>query len=151
MFRLYLYARVRISMHTLHTRPRVQRAPGIPCTLRFRGGDKFMQTSGAMRCENAKRYLVVIVRLVRNCALGRTIQYSRDASDGIDKPRRTGSPAFAGDDDLSCRDSFASLAMTWRVLNFNQPNVHTLAAPCPSCATTFSPKIERAQGMPGAG
>ena len=36
MFRLYLYARVRISMHTLHTRPRVQRAPGIPCTLRFR-------------------------------------------------------------------------------------------------------------------
>jgi hypothetical protein len=48
-------------------------------------------------------------------------------------------------------DCFASLAMTWRVLNFNQPNVHTLAAPCPSCATTFSPKIERAQGMPGAG
>jgi hypothetical protein len=36
VFRLYLYARVRISMHTLHTRPRVQRAPGIPCTLRFR-------------------------------------------------------------------------------------------------------------------
>jgi hypothetical protein len=35
VFRLYLYARVRISTHTLHTRPRVQRAPGIPCTLRF--------------------------------------------------------------------------------------------------------------------
>src|SRR5438270_6264785 len=33
VFRLYLYARVRILMHTLHTRPRVQRAPGIPCSL----------------------------------------------------------------------------------------------------------------------
>jgi hypothetical protein len=37
VFRLYLYARVRISLRTLHTRPRVQRAPGIPCSLRFRG------------------------------------------------------------------------------------------------------------------
>jgi hypothetical protein len=34
----------------------------------------------------------VIVRL------DRTIQYSRGVSDGIDKPRRTGSPACAGDD-----------------------------------------------------
>jgi hypothetical protein len=32
MPRLYLYARVRF-LHTLHTRPRVQRAPGIPCAL----------------------------------------------------------------------------------------------------------------------
>jgi hypothetical protein len=53
-----------------------------------------MQTSGAMRCQNAKRYLVVIVRLVRNCALGRTIQYSRDSSDGSDRPRRTGYLGF---------------------------------------------------------
>ena len=63
----------------------------------------------------------------------RTIQYSRDASDGIEKPRRTGYPACAGYDDrvqrcdlyviasaakqssLSlCRvvDCFAALAMT---------------------------------------
>src|SRR5436309_2634714 len=28
-------------------------------------------------------------------------QYSRDADDRIEKPRRTGSPAFAGDDDRS--------------------------------------------------
>jgi Lrp/AsnC family transcriptional regulator len=41
----------------------------------------------------------VIVCLVRNCTLGRTIQHSRDASDSTDTPRRTGSPAFAGDDD----------------------------------------------------
>jgi hypothetical protein len=40
-----------------------------------------MQTSGEMRRENANLYSVVIVRLVRNCALGRTIQYSRDRSD----------------------------------------------------------------------
>jgi hypothetical protein len=32
---LNLYARVRISLCILHTRPRVQRAPGIPCTLLF--------------------------------------------------------------------------------------------------------------------
>jgi len=36
VFRLYLYARVRISLRTLHTRPRVQRAPGIPCSLSLR-------------------------------------------------------------------------------------------------------------------
>ena len=52
----------------------------------------FQQTSGAMGRENAESYLVVIVRLVRNCALGRTIQYSRDSSDGSDRPRRTGYP-----------------------------------------------------------
>jgi hypothetical protein len=40
-----------------------------------------MQTSGAMRRENAETHSVVIVRLVRNCALGRTIQYSRDVND----------------------------------------------------------------------
>jgi hypothetical protein len=32
--------------------------------------------------------------------LQRMIQYSRDASDGIERPRRTGYPAFAGYDDL---------------------------------------------------
>ena len=34
-----------------------------------------------MRCENADTYSVVITRLVRNCALGRVIQYSRDVND----------------------------------------------------------------------
>src|SRR5258705_13881680 len=32
---LNLYARVRIFLCTLHTRPRVQRASGIPCALSF--------------------------------------------------------------------------------------------------------------------
>ena len=30
---LNLYARVRFLLRILHTRPRVQRAPGIPCAL----------------------------------------------------------------------------------------------------------------------
>jgi hypothetical protein len=30
---LNLYARVRVLVHTLHARPRVQRAPGFPCAL----------------------------------------------------------------------------------------------------------------------
>ena len=34
---LHLYARVRTSSCTLHTRPRVPRAPGIPCALLFSG------------------------------------------------------------------------------------------------------------------
>jgi hypothetical protein len=37
---LNLYARVRISLCSLHTRPRVQRAPGLPCALCFRGGSR---------------------------------------------------------------------------------------------------------------
>ena len=40
-----------------------------------------MQTSGDQRREIAKSYSVVITRLVRNCALGRVIQYSRDVND----------------------------------------------------------------------
>ena len=79
VFRLYLYARVRISMHTLHTRPRVQRAPGIPCTLRFWGGDKFMQASGAMRRENAKSYLRRMGRAQRNPSLTRDLDGYRCA------------------------------------------------------------------------
>ena len=46
-----------------------------------------MQTSGDQRRENASSYSIVIVRLVRNCALGRTIQYPRD---GNDRPRGLG-------------------------------------------------------------
>jgi hypothetical protein len=34
-----------------------------------------------MRRENADTHSIVIIRLVRNCALGRTIQYSRDVND----------------------------------------------------------------------
>ena len=62
-----------------HARPRVQQAPGLPCALYFEEGK--MQTSGDQRREIAKSYSTVIVRLVRNCAPGRTIQYPRGVSD----------------------------------------------------------------------
>ena len=55
------------SLRTLHTRPRMQRAPGLPCALYFREGQDFEQTSGAIgaarsrmcvcrRMGGAKRY-----------------------------------------------------------------------------------------------
>ena len=55
-------------------------------------GERFMQTSGAVRRENADTYSVVVTRLVRNCALGRVTQYSRDVNDRTERPRRTGYP-----------------------------------------------------------
>jgi hypothetical protein len=48
-----------------------------------------------MRRENAKTYPVVV-------AAKAAIQYSRDANDRTEKPRRTGSPAFVGDDSFVC-------------------------------------------------
>ena len=40
MLPLNLYARVRVLCAQLHARPRVQRAPGLPCALCFRGGKR---------------------------------------------------------------------------------------------------------------
>jgi hypothetical protein len=56
-----------------------------------------------MRRENAKTYPVVI-------AAKAAIQYSRDANDRTEKPRRTGSPAFAGDDSFVCGHSARVIA-----------------------------------------
>ena len=55
MFSAALYARVRFLFYPLHTRPPVQRASGIPCSL-ISLGDDDMQSSGAMRRENAEVY-----------------------------------------------------------------------------------------------
>ena len=52
MLRLYLYARVRISLHLLHTGPRVQQAPGIPCALLF--GRMNLQSPGETRRGKVK-------------------------------------------------------------------------------------------------
>ena len=49
MFSAALYARVRTLLCTLHTRPRVQRASGIPCALFVFEGERYLQTSGATR------------------------------------------------------------------------------------------------------
>jgi hypothetical protein len=50
--------------------------------------------------------------LVRNCALGPGDPVIADASDGIEKPRRTGSPACAGDDDSGSRTTLAYFSPT---------------------------------------
>jgi hypothetical protein len=50
---LNLYARVRFLLCNLHTRPRVQRAPGLPCALCIMRGWNEMQSPGASRRENA--------------------------------------------------------------------------------------------------
>jgi hypothetical protein len=47
---------------------------------------------------NAEIYPLVVARL------DRAIQYSRDVSDGADRPRRTGYPACAGYDDWMLRE-----------------------------------------------
>jgi hypothetical protein len=44
-------------LRTLHTRPRVQRAPGIPCALYFKRDNITGNSSGAMRREIAAVYL----------------------------------------------------------------------------------------------
>ena len=56
VLRLYLYARVRTSSCTLHTRPRVQQAPGIPCSLSFEGKE-FQQASGAIRAARTRTHI----------------------------------------------------------------------------------------------
>ena len=52
MFSAALYARVRTLLCTLHTRPRVQRASGIPCALFFERSRNNLQASGGSRREN---------------------------------------------------------------------------------------------------
>src|SRR5258706_14262894 len=62
------------SLCTLRMRPRVQRAPGIPCALFILEGEDYLQTSGASCRENAESYSAVIARL------DRATRYSRDVS-----------------------------------------------------------------------
>jgi len=63
---LNLYARVRFFVHPLHTRPRVQRAPGIPCALWFLWAD----CSSTARAHRAARWRTCIwmssIPLTRN-------------------------------------------------------------------------------------
>jgi hypothetical protein len=56
MFSAALYARVCFLLHNLHTRPRVQRASGIPCSLRFEGQRN--ANLGRSRREKADVYLL---------------------------------------------------------------------------------------------
>jgi hypothetical protein len=52
VFTAHLYARVQFSCASKHTRPRVQRAPGIPCALSSEGGTTNLQNSGKSCREN---------------------------------------------------------------------------------------------------
>ncbi|MEH2531464.1 hypothetical protein V1277_002157 [Bradyrhizobium sp. AZCC 1588] len=103
MLPLYLYARVRFCYAQLHTRPRVQQAPGLPCALRTRG----REVDGKSRAPCAAR-MRSHIQLSSPGLTGRP-QYPRDVSDRTEKPQRTGSPAFAGDDSGVCVAISASL------------------------------------------
>ena len=95
VLRLYLYARVRILMHTLHTRPRVQQAPGIPCSLCF-GGKEFQQSSGA--CASRERGFIPMPDAVIASEAKQSMRSScengllRFARNDADRPQRTGNP-----------------------------------------------------------
>ena len=126
MFPLNLYARVRISMCFLHTRPRVQRAPGIPCSRSL--GERFMQASGDQRRENADTHSPVIVREGGRSSIPETSMIEPISRGVLDPPHARGMTAVvvvlryftviaseAKQSILSiCRemDCFASLAMT---------------------------------------
>ena len=57
VFPLHLYARVRIPCASMHTRPRVQRAPGLPCALCLKRARTICKTSGKACRENDESYL----------------------------------------------------------------------------------------------
>jgi hypothetical protein len=79
VFPLNLYARVRISCDAqLHTRPRVQRAPGLPCALLLLGAND-LQTSDKACRENEKSYSVVIARLDRATQYSRALMMNKNA------------------------------------------------------------------------
>jgi hypothetical protein len=60
MLRLYLYARVRVLMRKLHTGPRVQRAPGLPCALLSSRAARLTANLGQACREKANVYPRVI-------------------------------------------------------------------------------------------
>jgi len=72
MLRLYLYARVRTSRALLHTRPRVQQAPGIPCALLSLGETickaRAECAAGMRRCVRAGRISMHLAGGRRNAA-----------------------------------------------------------------------------------
>ena len=63
MFSAALYARVQLSLHYSHTRPRVQRASGIPCALWIEG-EKFPANLGRNASRECEGVSTVIARSV---------------------------------------------------------------------------------------
>src|SRR4029079_13748529 len=81
-----------LSVHTAHETAGAARIRHSLRPLTTEGVRNLWQSSDAMRREIANAHSAVIVRL------DRTTQYSRDADDKTEKPRHTGSSAFAEDD-----------------------------------------------------
>src|SRR4051794_16829312 len=92
MLRLYLYARVRVFCAQLHTGPRVQRAPGLPCALYSPGGTTDDAELGRKMSREGKAVSIC----------------------HGDRPDCTGSPARAGNA-ASCRAYTVYLAQPFVV------------------------------------
>ena len=94
VLRLYLYARVRILTQTLHTRPRVQQAPGIPCSLS--GGDNAHANLGrrAPR-ERGTVSTVIASEAIHSFVMPRGGLF-RFARNDEDKLRRSAYPRICG-------------------------------------------------------
>ena len=82
---------------SLHTRPRVQRAPGIPCSL-FSRRDKVHANLGRSAPREREHISAVIASAASNRDRRRMTEYSCARNDRIDRPRRTGYPACVGYD-----------------------------------------------------
>src|SRR5471030_1856815 len=76
----------------LHARLRVHRAPGIPHALNSYGAENSCTARAHLRRGNAGVCLRTCHIFSCHHPRKRVIQYSRDVSDEIDKPRRTGYP-----------------------------------------------------------
>jgi hypothetical protein len=99
VLRLYLYARVRTSSCTLHTRPRVQQAPGIPCSLCLegKGSCKPRAQRAARRRDHVSSASSVIASAAKqSMALQkRKNGLLRCARNDVDKPQDAGYSACA--------------------------------------------------------
>jgi hypothetical protein len=92
---LDLYARVRFLV-SICTRDRgCSVHPAFPAPSLFEGRE-INPSLGRIAPRDCKHTSGVIARL------DRATQYSRDVDDRTEKPQRTGSPAFAGDDSFVC-------------------------------------------------
>src|SRR6478736_9109882 len=82
---------------TLHTRPRVQRAPGLPCALCLEGHGNHWQNSGASRRENVAAHSVVIVRESGRSSIPETPMIEPRSRGVLDRPPSRATTAVIGD------------------------------------------------------
>jgi len=75
MLPLNLYARVRFCLCILRTRPRVQRAPGLPCALSVLRRDNEMQNSGRIAPRD-REVVVTFVAVIARSTCDEAIQLS---------------------------------------------------------------------------